>query len=71
MAKRISYLVLSIKPHGESIELTDESGKCIASIVARPVQGRVKVGISAGKEITISRSFNYGRKKEDLTSWQR
>lgn len=55
MGKKISYLVLTIKPHGECIHLKDEEGRRIASIVARPVQGRVKVGISAGKEINIVR----------------
>jgi sRNA-binding carbon storage regulator CsrA len=60
----VSYLVLSIKPNGECIDLKDRDGNWIATIVARPVQGRVKVGINAGDEVSIVRRSKVLNPKE-------
>lgn len=50
-----AFLVLTIKQEGEQIVLRDRDGNDIASIVARPHRGRVKVGVSAGADIVITR----------------
>lgn len=55
VTKRPSFLILTIKEDGECIVLRDADGKEIATVVARPHRGRVKVGISAGQEIEITR----------------
>jgi len=55
VSKRPSFLVLTIKEEGEQIVLRDKDGNDIAAIVARPHRGRVKVGVSAGTHIIITR----------------
>lgn len=52
---RPSFLILTIKEEGEQIVLRTQGGMEIASIVARPHRGRVKVGVSAGPHIVITR----------------
>lgn len=53
--KASSFLILTIKEDGECIVLRDSGGNEIATVVARPHRGRVKVGISAGREVAITR----------------
>ena len=53
--KASSFLILTIRQDGEQIALRDRDGNDIATIVARPHRGRVKVGISAGTEVMITR----------------
>ena len=55
VTKRPSFLILTIKEDGEQIVLRDRDGNDIAAIVARPHRGRVKVGVSAGTDIVITR----------------
>ena len=55
ITKRPSFLILTIKEDGEQIVLRTQDGTEIASIVARPHRGRVKVGVSAGADIVITR----------------
>ena len=55
ITKRPSFLILTIKEEGEQIVLRSQDGTEIASIVARPHRGRVKVGVSAGSDIVITR----------------
>lgn len=55
ITKRPSFLILTIKEDGEQIVLRSQDGMEIACIVARPHRGRVKVGVSAGSHISITR----------------